>query len=281
MPQVSCLHDGSLQVLDYRCTAGPDDKPYWETHRCHSISYVRKGSFGCHLRGNRLELVAGSVFVGRTGDDYLCTHEHHAGGDECLSFQLRPELAEELAPGFNRWDIGCVPPLAELMSLGELAQAAAEGRCTLGVEEIGLLFAARFVALVAGYQSQPVRMRPADRRRAVEAAIRIDACAEQPFSLEALAREAGLSPFHFLRIFRQVLGVTPHQCLIRSRLRRAARLLATTDSSVTEVAFDAGFADLSNFIRTFHRATGLSPARYRLVLRGNRKIFQEKLWQLS
>ena len=66
-----------------------------------------------------------------------------------------------------------------------------------------------------------------------------------------------ISPFHFLRLFTDVLGVTPHQYLVRSRLRHAARLLADDDSPITEIAYDVGFGDLSNFVRTFHRAAGV------------------------
>ena len=91
------------------------------------------------------------------------------------------------------------------------------------------------------------------------------------------AREVGLSAFHFLRLFRDVLGVTPHQYLVRARLRHAARLLAEEDRSITDIALDVGFADLSNFVRTFHRAAGVSPRGFRRAARGDRKIFQERL----
>ncbi|HEX9602943.1 MAG TPA: helix-turn-helix domain-containing protein [Myxococcales bacterium] len=57
---------------------------------------------------------------------------------------------------------------------------------------------------------------------------------------------------------------TPHQYLVGARLRRAARLLLTTSLPVTEVALEAGFGDLSNFIRTFRRAAGRSPRAFRL-----------------
>ena len=81
----------------------------------------------------------------------------------------------------------------------------------------------------------------------------------EPIELEDAAGEAGLSPFHFLRLFSSVLGVSPHQYLVRSRLRHAARLLADDERPVTDVAYDVGFGDLSNFVRTFHRAAGVSP----------------------
>ena len=71
--------------------------------------------------------------------------------------------------------------------------------------------------------------------------------------------------------------MTPHQYLVRSRLRRAARLLVENERSITDIALDVGFGDLSNFIRTFHRAAGVSPRRFRMAARGDRKIFQERL----
>lgn len=74
-----------------------------------------------------------------------------------------------------------------------------------------------------------------------------------------------------------MLGVTPHQYLVRSRLRHAARLLADDDRPVTDVAFEVGFADLSNFVRTFHRAAGVSPRGFRQAAKGDRKIFQDRL----
>ena len=64
---------------------------------------------------------------------------------------------------------------------------------------------------------------------------------------------------------------------MRSRLRRAARLLAEEARPVTEVAFEAGFGDLSNFVRTFHRAAGVSPRTFRRAAQGDRKILQDRL----
>ena len=78
-----------------------------------------------------------------------------------------------------------------------------------------------------------------------------------------LAREAGMSPYHFLRTFRQVAGVTPHQYVLRTRLNRAAVRLRTCGEPISAIAFDAGFGDLSTFNRRFRRLMGCSPGAYR------------------
>jgi AraC-like DNA-binding protein len=276
MTATTLLQQKSITVSDFRCGAGPDDTPFVERHRCHSVSYVRKGSFGCRTRGRFFELVAGSILVGHPGDEYMCTHDHVCG-DECLSFFLTPELVEAIGDRAEVWQIGSAPPLPELMVLGELAQAAADGRTDIGLDEVGQVFASRFVEVVSGRAREPVPAKTRDRRRAVETALWIDAHSHRQIDLEHAAGQADISPFHFLRLFSSVLGVTPHQYLVRSRLRHAARLLADDDSSITDIAYDVGFGDLSNFVRTFHRAAGVSPLRFRQASRGMRKIFQDRL----
>jgi AraC family transcriptional regulator len=277
MVTTKLLHRGSISVVDYRCGAGPADEPFVELHEDFSVSYVRKGSFGCRTRGESFELVAGSLMVGYPGDEYMCTHHHHVCGDECLSFQLAPAVVEAVGDRTEVWRAGCVPPLPELMVLGELAQSVAEGASDLGLDEVGMLIAARFVEIVAGRERGASNASAPDRRRAVEAALWMDAHSDEQIDLDSAAGEVGLSSFHFLRLFTKVLGVTPHQYLVRSRLRRAARLLADDTRPITDVALDVGFADLSNFVRTFGRAAGVSPRKFRQASRGMRKIFQERL----
>lgn len=266
----------SITVSEFRCDAGPGDEPFAEMHRSHSISYVRKGSFGCRCRGGFFELVAGSVLVGHPGDEYTCTHEH-VSGDECLSFFVGEELVEALGAPRDVWQIGAAAPLPELMVLGELAQAAADGNSDIGLDEVGQILAGRFVEVVSGKPRKPARPPARDRRRAVEAALWIDEHSNREIDLDAAARQAGLSPFHFLRLFSSALGVTPHQYLLRSRLRRAAQLLADDDIAVTDIAYDVGFGDLSNFVRTFHRAAGVSPKKFRQASRGERAILGGRL----
>src|SRR5712672_239950 len=126
MTAVTILQGDKISVYDYRCTAGPDSKPFVEQHTSHSIAYVRKGSFGCTKRGRSFELVTGSVMVGH------------------------PELMDAIGGKAEVWRTGCAPPLPELMVLGELAQAASDGRSDVGLDEVGQAFASRFVEVVSG-----------------------------------------------------------------------------------------------------------------------------------
>ncbi|RVC55914.1 AraC family transcriptional regulator, partial [Mesorhizobium sp. M2A.F.Ca.ET.046.02.1.1] len=71
------------------------------------------------------------------------------------------------------------------------------------------------------------------------------------------------SPYHFLRIFRHVAGMTPYQFLLRTRLHRAAVRLRNSDATISTIAFDTGFNDLSSFNRRFRREMGEAPRAYR------------------
>jgi AraC-like DNA-binding protein len=269
-------NEGNLRVVEYRCKAALHEKPFGEVHDCHSVSFVRKGSFGYRVRGRSFDLVAGSTLVGRAGDEYQCTHEHVCG-DECLSFRLDGSALDSIGARAGTWRSRAVPPLPQLVVLGELAQAALEGRSDVGVDEAGLAYAARYVAIVTGEPGRAPAPTARDRRRAVEAALWLDQHAGEAVDLARTARQAGVSAFFFLRSFAGVLGVTPHQCLVRARLRRGARLLLAAAMPVTEVAYAAGFGDLSNFVRSFRRAAGVSPLRFRRAARADRKICQERL----
>ncbi len=84
-----------------------------------------------------------------------------------------------------------------------------------------------------------------------------------PLDLAALAKVAAMSPYHFHRTFRALLGLTPARYLTEARLLRARTLLDSTTRTVTEICGDVGFASLGSFSSRFTRAFGVSASRYR------------------
>ena len=85
----------------------------------------------------------------------------------------------------------------------------------------------------------------------------------EDFSLDRLAAQAGLSRFHFQRLFKAATGVSPSRYHIDLRINEARRLLRETKLSVVDVALEVGYANPSHFARLFRRETGLSPSDYR------------------
>jgi AraC-like DNA-binding protein len=91
----------------------------------------------------------------------------------------------------------------------------------------------------------------------------IDAQLDHPLDLDAMARAAHFSRFHFLRAFRKTFHETPHQYLTRKRIERARDLLANSELPITEICFAVGFESLGSFSTRFHNLVGWSPSIYR------------------
>ncbi len=91
----------------------------------------------------------------------------------------------------------------------------------------------------------------------------IQAHLDQALSLEQLAQQAGLSPYHFSRLFRQTTGESPHQFVLGQRIECARQLLTQTDAPLAQVALQSGFASQSHLSSVFKRCLGLTPRAYR------------------
>jgi len=85
----------------------------------------------------------------------------------------------------------------------------------------------------------------------------------EPLTLSAIASEASFSAFHFIRIFRQVTGVSPRRFLTAIRLDAAKHMLMTSRRSVTDICLAVGYSSLGTFTRRFAQSTGLSPTGLR------------------
>ncbi len=125
------------------------------------------------------------------------------------------------------------------------------------------------VALHAG--AKPLRvarlrggLSAAAKRRTLEL---MEAQLNANLTIEALAREANLSPAHFARAFKETMGLAPHRYLLTLRLGHARRLLDAPDAMLADVAHRTGFADQAHFTRLFKREFGVTPG---VVLRNRR-----------
>ena len=166
----------------------------------------------------------GSVVLGSAGRTFECSHPH-GKGDRCLSFQFDPGLF-----GLVARDAGAPSPALDhdrLPPLRALAPLTVRARTALERSDSFEEIALELAGAVLRVTS------PGHRDTTGNDAVRV-------------ARG------------------TPHQWLLRARLRDAARRLASSRTPVTDIALDVGFDDLSNFIRTFRAEFGVSPRTYRL-----------------
>ncbi len=250
---------------DIACSAGPDDRPFEERHDRVCVAAVIEGTFEYRTVHGKATLAPGALLLGDAGSCYECSHEH-AAGDRCLSFHFAPEWFEDLAaalPGLRRSSFAQLHLPPSMRHLPLIAAAVAARDDSAELEEIALRIAAAALTGAAGSAAPSRAPNDHDRQRVTEALRRIESSSHETFTLADLARSAGMSPYHFLRTFRAVAGVTPHQFVLMRRLSCAAERLRRTDLPVAAIAFDAGFGDLSTFNRRFRRVMGVSPGEYR------------------
>jgi transcriptional regulator GlxA family with amidase domain len=100
------------------------------------------------------------------------------------------------------------------------------------------------------------------RRALRQALIYIEAHLGDPVRLQDIARAAGVSRFHFARLFRVSTGDSPMEFLLRSRIERAKMILRSTDRRMCEIAASLGFCDQSHFSRSFRRYAGVTPRQF-------------------
>jgi AraC family transcriptional regulator len=250
-------------VQDVVCTCGPRDHEAEELTATSSLALLLSGSFVVRDQHGTSLLSEGSYLLVNAGHCFACSHRH-GEGDRCLSFRFEPELFGRIAHDAGAKPIfshNRLPPLRDLSGLTARARRGLDQPAVL--EEVAIELAATAIGVAGRTRRGPS---PAQHHGRITEVLRYMAAhSAAPHKLTGLASMARMSPYHFLRTFRAVTGVTPHQWLLRARLRHAAGRLATTETPVTNVALDVGFDDLSNFTRSFRAEFGASPREYRLA----------------
>lgn len=142
--------------------------------------------------------------------------------------------------------------------LAELAHAAAAG--------MRLAAEASVAELIAALAPQPIRLSGGlTARQMRQLCDWVEARLDQPIRLAEMAALAGLSEFHFHRMFRQSAGCTPQAFVTARRIGRARHLLASA-LPLAQIALACGFSSQSHLTRAFHAQTGLTPAAWRRAL---------------
>lgn len=250
----------------YVCCSGPGDRPFEERHETFTIAAVAEGTFTYRCDAGTGLLHPGAILLGNSGRCFQCGHDH-SRGDRCIALHLSPALFSEIAAssaGGARYNFGAamLPAAAHLISLTAGLQSAAAAGSALLTDAFVIELAENVLAAASGCAPRPVQP-SRDVRRVAEVLQYIEDNAGAPVDLESLANSVHMSKYHFLRIFRQAIGMPPYRFLLNLRMRRAAVRLATSAEPVAAVAYDAGFGDLSTFNNRFRALFRVSPRAYR------------------
>ncbi len=177
------------------------------------------------------------------------------------AFELNPEQVEIL-PEFRMRD-SQIEAIA-LMLLAELQQAHSGSR--LYVESLANVLAVHLLRQYATSQIKPLTCYRSGlpERQLTHVLDYIQEHLDQEIRLSDLANLVGISRFHFSHLFKQSLGVSPYQYLLRQRIEQVKRLLKQTDLSILEIALTCGFSSHSHLGKQFRQLTGMTPKAYRM-----------------
>jgi len=260
------LFESELIRID-RIDHPPDARhvdPDEEVSEQHSINLLERGSFSIHDRASLRRVTSEHLFITAPGQVYRYVHDEDeaAPSDVCVAMSFADSSRDEIDALLAR--LAGRPPVVAMDNRraylrGRLFAHLAARESTAALDAIAADF------LSAAYEDGGGRLyRPAQlawyARRVDGARRRLDEQFAVDHSLAQLGREAGMSPFHFARVFRELTGVPPHRYLLRRRLHAAADRLRA-GASVTDACFAVGFRSLSHFIHSFRRQFGVSPSR--------------------
>jgi AraC-like DNA-binding protein len=254
-------------VGEYVCSAGPGDRAYEERHDWFTIAAVLEGSFSYVTDNGSTLLYPGALLLGNAGACFECGHEH-ARGDRCIAVHVASECFAEVAAGAGagaafKFAASALPASARTAVWVAQLAARLTRHDPLAAEEDVLRLLELVIATFADRPPTLARHSARDARRISDALRTIEQTSAEPLDLEQLAAVARMSKYHFLRTFRRVVGVTPYQHLLQTRMHRAALALLTTQAPIAAVAFEAGFGDLSTFNASFRQRFGQTPRAFR------------------
>jgi AraC-like DNA-binding protein len=255
------------RLADILCSADASDAAFEEQHDYVSIAFVMAGAFSYRSSAGCGDLCSGSVLLGSPRTRFSCTHEHGAG-DRCIAFQFSPECYDELLSSFGAAKADALFPRVALpistrgAALFARAEAFAGGHATGSAHELALSTVSWIIEALdrLGRARSPT---PAQAQVMLAVARAIDEHVSGDHSVRTLAALASMSPFHFIRCFKRVVGTTPHAYVRIARLREAGRILCDSNLPIASVAFDVGFQDLSVFNHAFREVFGMTPRQLR------------------
>ena len=232
-----------------------------EVTRDFVVTFLERGGFELDERGEHWSFGPLDVLQSSPGIARRYRHSDECPTDVCLSVCFAPETVED---ALGRLPGAPLPPRVPAGPASRFALARMS-RALETDDPLAIETAAFDCAIAMG----PHRWEGSSRLEGLGAhARRIERACEAMVSrladeqsLTSTAREVGLSVFHFARVFRALVGESPHQYLVRARLAHAARMLRA-GASVTETALGSGFANLSHFTRSFGRRFGQAPAEF-------------------
>lgn len=252
-----------VEVHSLCCTAGRSSASIVRGGEAPHLCLVRRGCFHYHFGGQTYLADSSRALIHDDGAEYRTSHPCD-GGDDCTIILMSPELMQE-AFGRRRPHEHIefeMTPSGQVRHLAAYAGLSRRRGDVLEAEEA----VAGLVRAIAGARVGAVGGEAGRNRIVQRAKALLNATAESNLSLEAIAAEAGCSPYHLMHLFRRQTGQTVRGYRARLRVAAALERMAQGDWDLTELALSCGFSSHSHLSGTFRSVLGMTPSEVRAQL---------------
>jgi len=276
---IHILHQSEFyQVNDFKCHCDRCSVSQVEYDRSMFISFVRKGFFEYQTFRRNDELHVGRMLISKPGYEHTTRHID-SQPDLTTSFEFTTEffrlIKEQYASRagwfLNNNDIHSLllyrNAQLDLLHHRVFQMLATRETSGLQIDELVMELVERVMTLISGSPAEVIPVTDSLKRFHL---VTIESARDyilghfsENISLHQLAQYCHVSPFHFSRIFKSIMNVSPHQYLADIRLNHAKILLTSTEQPVTDIAFACGYNSLEHFTTAYRRKFKTNPGRHR------------------
>ncbi len=235
------------------------------SHEEYSLGVTLKGRQDFFCRDRFYKSSPGRVMIFNPED----VHDGHSGGEQSLEYVMLYIHPNQLCPWFKCLgyketrlrikDTVLVDPLLRNQIL-TFAQSIKTNQLSSLEFESAQLYLARLLISHQG-NIDPIRLPSRIDTLVTKAKGYILENLNNDLSIDQIAESVNLSKFHFIRMFREQLGITPHQYILNCRINTAGKALER-GMNVTQAALDSGFSDASHLNRNFKKVFGITPKQF-------------------
>ena len=280
LADVHILHKSDFyKISDFKCHCDLCSVSDTEYNDSLCVSFIRKGFFGYHTFRRKEEVHAGRILISKPGYEHIATHID-GQPDITTVFEFTVDFFKKIQDQYNEaaWflknnDIHSLllqsNPELDYLHNRICRKLLKEKASNLQVDEMVIELLEKVINILTN-SSEATAV--ADSLKQFHLGTVENAKAfifdnfHQNISLQQLATHCLVSPFHFSRIFKAIMSLSPHQYLTEVRLQHAKILLSTTDQSITDIAFACGFNSLEHFATTYRHRFHTSPSKFRISL---------------
>ena len=274
---VHVLHRSDFyKITDFKCHCDVCSVSDPEYNESLCLSFIRKGFFGYQTFRRKEEVHAGRVLISKPGYEHIATHID-GQPDITTVFEFTVDFFKRIQDQYKEaaWflknnDIHSLllqsNPELDYLHNRLCRKILREKASNLQVDEMVIELLEKAIGILTNSDAVPVvahSLKQFHLGTVENARAFIFENFHQNISLQQLATHCLVSPFHFSRIFKAIMNLSPHQYLTEVRLNHAKVLLTTTDHSITDIAFACGFNSVEHFATAYRYRFHASPSKFR------------------